>query len=150
MKTIKGDLIKLAKEGSFDYIIHGCNCFNVMGAGIAYQIALQFPIAYTADQQTRVGDMSKLGGFTLSPAIREFNGCHFYVVNLYTQYQPGKNFDLKALEFGLYKLNKLIPSVRRIGFPLIGCGIGGGKWEDVKKVINKQLKGHKITIVELK
>lgn len=27
MKIIKGDLIKLALDGKFDVIIHGCNCF---------------------------------------------------------------------------------------------------------------------------
>ena len=35
MNIVKGDLIKSAKEGQFDVIIHGCNCFNTMGAGIA-------------------------------------------------------------------------------------------------------------------
>ena len=35
MKTITGDLIKLAQDGVFDVIIHGCNCQNTMGAGIA-------------------------------------------------------------------------------------------------------------------
>lgn len=34
-KEIKGDLIKLALEGEFDVIAHGCNCFCTMGAGIA-------------------------------------------------------------------------------------------------------------------
>mgnify|MGYP001795501660 FL=1 len=38
MKTIKGDLVKLAIKGEFDLIIHGCNCFCTMGAGIAKTI----------------------------------------------------------------------------------------------------------------
>jgi O-acetyl-ADP-ribose deacetylase (regulator of RNase III) len=29
---IDGDLIKLAKEGKFDVIAHGCNCHSTMGA----------------------------------------------------------------------------------------------------------------------
>lgn len=39
MKEIKGDLLKLAKEGLFDIIIHGCNTKRTFGAGIALQIA---------------------------------------------------------------------------------------------------------------
>lgn len=39
---IKGDLITLAKEGKFDVIAHGCNCFCNMGAGIAVPMAKNF------------------------------------------------------------------------------------------------------------
>ena len=46
MKTnyqeIQGDLIRLAKQGTFDVITHGCNCFCTMGAGIAPQMADTF------------------------------------------------------------------------------------------------------------
>lgn len=49
MKTVHGNLIKMALEGKFDVIIHGCNCFNTFGAGIALQIKRIFPDAYEAD-----------------------------------------------------------------------------------------------------
>ena len=61
MKKITGDLIKLALEGEFDVIVHGCNCFCTMGAGIAKTIKQKFPAAYEADLQTVNGDKSKLG-----------------------------------------------------------------------------------------
>lgn len=51
-KTTRGDLIKLAKKGKFDIIVHGCNCFCEMGAGIARQIKKTFPEAYRADMET--------------------------------------------------------------------------------------------------
>ena len=38
MKTVKGDLIKLALEGKFDLITHGCNSQCVMGKGIALPV----------------------------------------------------------------------------------------------------------------
>jgi len=41
-QEIEGDLIKLAKQGKFDVITHGCNCFCTMGAGIAPQMAKAF------------------------------------------------------------------------------------------------------------
>jgi O-acetyl-ADP-ribose deacetylase (regulator of RNase III) len=46
MKIIKGDLVKLALEGHFDVIVHGCNCQGVMNSGIARQIRINFPNAY--------------------------------------------------------------------------------------------------------
>lgn len=48
MKVIKGDLVELALEGKFDVIIHGCNCFNTMNAGIAKQIKRIFSEANEA------------------------------------------------------------------------------------------------------
>jgi len=41
-QEIDGDLIRLAKQGTFDVITHGCNCFCQMGAGIAPQMADAF------------------------------------------------------------------------------------------------------------
>ena len=42
MKTIQGNLIHLAQNGEFDLIVHGCNCFCTMGAGIAKGIKAAF------------------------------------------------------------------------------------------------------------
>lgn len=52
MKTIKGDLVQLAKQGEFDLIVHGCNCFCTMGKGIALTIKQEFPIVYKVDCET--------------------------------------------------------------------------------------------------
>jgi len=43
MKIVEGDLIKMALGGEFDLIVHGCNCFCTMGAGIAKTIREYFP-----------------------------------------------------------------------------------------------------------
>lgn len=64
MKTAHGDLLSLAQQGDFDVIIHGCNCFNTMGAGIANSIRHKFPAAYHADCQTRKGNPDKMGTYT--------------------------------------------------------------------------------------
>lgn len=64
MKYIEGDLIKLAYDGEFDFIAHGCNCFNTMSAGIAKQIKEQIPEAFEADKMTVEGDIDKLGNYS--------------------------------------------------------------------------------------
>ena len=52
MKVVYGDLIDMALEGHFDVIVHGCNCFCAMGAGIAKQIKETFRSAYNEDLKT--------------------------------------------------------------------------------------------------
>lgn len=61
MTIIEGNLIELTKKGYFDVIVHGCNCFNMMGSGIARKIAINFPMAMDADARTLKGDPFKLG-----------------------------------------------------------------------------------------
>src|SRR3954466_5564792 len=84
LKSIKGDLIRLAQEGKFDVIIHGCNCFGTMGAGIAKGIRAAFPGAYAADLVTPHGSRAKLG--TCSFAEIPQGAGRLIVVNAYTQF----------------------------------------------------------------
>lgn len=84
MKIIEGDLVELALRGNFDVIVHGCNCFCTMGAGIAKTIKDVFPEAYEADIQTEKGSRDKLGG--ISYVVLNRNGYEITVVNGYTQY----------------------------------------------------------------
>ncbi|HUV50462.1 MAG TPA: hypothetical protein VMW78_05525 [Anaerolineae bacterium] len=60
MRIIKGDLLKLAIDKEFDIIIHGCNCYCTMGAGIAKAIRDTFPEAWDADSKTGKGSLNKL------------------------------------------------------------------------------------------
>ena len=79
--TIQGDLIEAFKRDASIYaIVHGCNCFNTMGAGIALPIKQNFPAAYAADLKTVKGDKNKLGSYTF--AQTEYGT----VINAYTQY----------------------------------------------------------------
>ena len=84
MKSLNGDLIKLAKNGMFDVIVHGCNCFNNMGAGIARDIKTHYKDAWKIDQLTIYGSTNKLGTITYTEPI---NGV--IVVNAYIQYRFG-------------------------------------------------------------
>ncbi len=149
MKSVKGDLIKMAIDGDFDIIIHGCNCFNVMGSGIAKTIKDMFPEVYQDDLETIKGDKRKLG--IISPVMVSHNNRKFVIVNAYTQYKYGMgiNVSYDAIrscfkhvynEFSIYKDWK-------IGYPMIGCGLGGGDWNIVSKIIDEELKDLDHTLV---
>lgn len=145
MKIVKGNLLTLADEGEFDVIIHGCNCFCAMASGIAFQIANKYPSAHRIDNTTRKGDVNKLSNWTLARVGSLF------VVNLYTQYKPGADFILGALEVGLYKFRMTFAGFGeelRVGVPWIGCGIGGGNKEEVADLLRKFSLYCDLTIVE--
>lgn len=148
MRHVKGDLIKLALDGKFDVIIHGCNCFCAMGAGIARQIRQTFPKAYEADRETKSGDVYKLGKY--SWALINIKDAPLVVVNGYTQFHhTGKGVlaDYKAVEILFTRLKTDFPG-KRFGYPKIGAGLAGGDWEIIRKIIDRALTGEEHTLVE--
>lgn len=139
---VGGNLITLAKKGEFDIIAHGANCFHLMKSGIAPQIVKAFPSAEVADKETPHGSWNKLGSISIG---KEPDG--IYIANLYTQFQPGPYASLAAVELCFWKLDILMKQFKleRLGIPLIGCGIGGLQWEDVKALAKKHLSN--VTVV---
>lgn len=148
MKKVKGDLIEKAIDGEFDLIIHGCNCFCTMGAGIAKTIKQRFPQAYETDLKTKKGDISKLG--TISSAEIDTNKGKLTIVNGYTQFNwkgNGKKADYDAIR-NVFKTVKEKFSGLRIGYPAIGAGLAGGDWRIISEIIDEELNGEDHTFVE--
>lgn len=140
----EGDLVRAFKDVShelFDGIAHGANCFHAMRSGIAATIAEQIPEMLKADYDTKHGDKEKLGGF--SKAVVKLGD---YMIqrqrvgyNLYTQFYPGPDARNEAVFKAFKAMNDdlKLPGFRaKIAVPLIGCGIGGLKWDDVKRIID--------------
>lgn len=150
MKVTEGDLIQLALAGEFDVIIHGCNCFCTMGAGIALSIKRVFPEAYQADLATESGDRSKLGTISWATHIRE--GRELIIVNGYTQYHwkgRGVKVDYEAVD-NVFKLVQQEFTGKRIGYPAIGAGLAGGDWQKIEEIIREALAGEDHTFVKYK
>lgn len=150
MKIVEGDLIKMALGGEFDLIVHGCNCFCTMGAGIAKTIREYFPEAYEADMNTVKGAKEKLGSITSVIVIRNNN--NITVVNGYTQYSPsgtGILVDYEAVT-SVFREIKQTYSGYRIGYPMIGAGLAKGDWQVISGLISEQLSGEDHTLVKLK
>lgn len=142
---VKGDLIKLADDGEFDMIIHGCNCFATMAAGIAYPIGRRWSEAKKIDALTKRGDVHKLGSYTVVD-VKTKAGTDLKVMNAYTQFKPGPDFKLVHLQSVLLRVREKFSDLR-IGIPLIGCGIGGGSWPEVEEMINTEFNDLHITVV---
>lgn len=173
MKIIKGDLIALAREGHFDVITHGCNCFCTMGAGIAVPMKQAFGCdKFKMEDEKYHGEINKLGtidwmvhNLILQKPIKignlnllapDFGGFPLIVVNSYTQYHYGKNHpdgvykpvDYEAITLCMRKINHTFKG-KSIGLPKIGCGLAGGDWDIVQRILKRELKDMNATVIEL-
>jgi len=152
MRERDGNLITLARDGYFDVITHGCNCFCTMGAGIAVPMKIEFGCdRFKMEDVKYRGDMNKLG--TIDYEMRG----ELAVVNSYTQYKYGRNHDdgeespvnYNAIALCMKKINHIFKG-KTIGVPLIGCGLAGGDWGVVKKIMETELNSMDVWIIHYK
>ena len=157
-------------------LMHGCYCFNVMGAGIALQIAHRYPAVYQKDCDTIKGDIQKLG--THNGTVIDLKKAYpLLICNLYTQYGFGSKgikgriqienhdrvtvrkytkhddptlpqIDLTALDLCLR--NVLLHYGKRSNhfvMPQIGCGFGGQSWDNVGPIVERAFAEETLTVV---
>jgi O-acetyl-ADP-ribose deacetylase (regulator of RNase III) len=149
-QEINYNLIKFAQEGKCDVVVHGCNCFNTMGAGIAVAMKKAFGCDRYLMEKAGKGDINKLGQIEYEYHTTN-NGKAVAVVNAYTQFHyhhespEGIPLDIYALQMVFRKLNMAFRG-KHIAMPKIGCGLAGGNWEEVKHLIIKLIPDCKVTI----
>ncbi len=152
MEVRLGNIIDLAKEGQYDAIAHGCNCFCAFGAGLALQIAKHFPAAAAADQKSRRGDYSKMGSLTsVSVDVPQRK---LRIFNLYTQYfwghprppEDSREVRYRAIENSLRMMKEAIEPEAVVALPKIGAGLAGGEWDVIEKLIERTIPSAHIVI----
>ena len=120
-------------EGNEDILIHGCNCQNMMGSGIAKQVKEKYRGAWEADQKTNKGDRNKLGLYTY------YDSGDKTIINLYSQYRYSRIemvVEYDAIREGMTLINKNFPD-KTISMPKIGAGFAGGDWNIIEGIINE-------------
>lgn len=156
MKQVKGNLLDMFDAGDFDIIVHGCNCCNNMGGGIAAQIAKRYPKAEEQDNASGFGDelWIKLGTIDcvwLSNRWLSWFVKPKIIINAYTQHKPGRDGNLQAIMDAFTEIVDLIHKNnwygKKIGIPAIGCGIAGLDWEEVEHFLDVIVKDLDITLV---
>lgn len=155
LKHTKGNLLDLAEAGEFDIVVHGCNCFNTMGGGIAREIRERYPMAAAMDMETTRGDYTKLGNWTVG--INDLTDRKFLIINAYTQYNMSTGEDVFEYAAFMLIIQKLVHAYgdKRIGLPYIGMGLAGGDKETIMNQIEYLAekvteKGGTVTLVEFK
>ncbi|MFT9847790.1 macro domain-containing protein [Aneurinibacillus sp. REN35] len=152
LHVVKGNLL----TSDCTVIGHQCNCFSTMGAGIAKQIKAMFPQVYKADQEFPLEPKERLGKMSFAEIP---NG---YFFNLYGQFHYGtdkKQTDYEALASALTLMQQQIEIIKqersemqvKIGFPFgMGCGLAGGDWSIVEKMIARVFDGYDVYLYQLK
>jgi len=141
-------IITAVASGDYDYVLHGCNCFNRLGPVVAKLLADEYPEVKRADQATVYGDRNKLG--TVSWAKVD-NGT--VIVNVYLQYRYGParqhHLDYVALRRALLYLTMVYPDVlsSKVAFPRIGTGNAGGRWGKVRNILTELLPTSELTLI---
>lgn len=147
MKTIAGDLIRLGMCGTFDLIVHGCNCQCAMGAGLAKSVKSTFPEAYLADKRTLKGAREKLGDISFARVLCD--GHPLTVVNGYIQFHwkgVGTLADYDAIRSVMKKIKANFTGMR-MAYPKIGSGLARGDWNKIYCIIKEELDGEDHTLV---
>lgn len=156
--TVKGDALEVTDKSEWRYLLHGVNCQGVMGAGIALTIKNKFPKVH---EEYRA--LSEFGGLKLGTiqCVNVEDENKFFmgltIVNAATQYDTGgrsrgePDVDYDAIRTCFRQINVQAFMDRRtahemgmkispvISFPLIGCGLAGGDWNIVSKIIEEEI-----------
>lgn len=144
IEEIKGDVFK-AKER---VLIHGCNCFNTFGSGVARVVRELYPGAYEMDKISEKGDKKKLGHYTFWTGKHHHYDQVITVINLYTQYGYGSMFNRRvqleydALREGLETI-EFVYRGASFAMPRIGAGLAKGDWAKIKNIIEDVFIGYK-------
>lgn len=141
---VQGDLLK----SDVDLLVHQVNTLGIMGGGIAFQIKKVYPKTYNYYRQYcehfKFNRDELMGNVYFSSETNNYYpNREVLICNVFGQKDIGRNSiqtDYRALSDGLetiknYASNSGYPT---IGMPyMIGCGLGGGDWNIVQRIIKE-------------
>lgn len=148
LKKVYGDLLQAEET----IIAHQVNCFGDAG-GLAWHIFRKWPDAGN-DYQQVVGRMAKTGKQIDLLGMAQLTGQQpdgKIIANLYGQYFPGRDFRPLMLERALTALASAAKAMNAsVAIPYgISCGICGGDWSLVRRIIEEAMKDVDVTIYHL-
>jgi O-acetyl-ADP-ribose deacetylase (regulator of RNase III) len=130
-----------------DLICHQVNCQGVMGAGLARSIRTKYPEVFSAyvEKCTRYARSQALLGTVQAISIAPSK----YIVNIFGQWRYGtdrRHTDYNALDRAFHTINERCKN-KSIAIPYkMGCGLGGGDWNIVLNLIERNLTDCEVLI----
>lgn len=149
IKTVECDILK----SGADIICHQVNCQGAMGSGLAKQIRDAYPQAYT-EYLELVKDYDECERYLLLGRVQYVaipsTGARRFIANCFAQnmYGHDKRYtNYRALRDcfdQIYAINNVDFQRRNIAIPYgIGCGLAGGDWDIVHKMIKEAFFGYR-------
>jgi len=150
----KGDVLDALRDRNVSIVAHGVNCRGGFGSGIAGQIAKRYPVVRSKylekfkNEGWRLGESQ--GVFMYDEPSRHLS----VIMNCATQDDYGRDgqlyCDYDAIFTCITTLYNTCASLELTpGIPKIGCGLAGGDWIIVEKIINNIFKKRTIYVYEL-
>ena len=133
LKQIDGNLLGIESG----VILHQVNCRGVTG-GLAGALRRRWPdhfktyLAACAEHHPR-----KLLGQLAASAVE---GHPLTIFHVFGQFNPGPNTNLQAVEDALCTAATLHKWLPMFAPYKMGCGLGGGNWEEYSALIERYLK----------
>lgn len=143
IKIVEGNILNAPD----DIICHQVNCQGVMGSGLAKQIRNKYPEVYTNYRSYLINYTGKILGSVNSVLCHDGK----IVFNLFGQDKYGRDkqyTDYEALKSALSSLN-LFASYKKLSIAIpynLGCGLAGGDWNIVYKIIKDVFRYSNATV----
>lgn len=143
IKEVQGDITLT----NCQVIAHCCNCYKVMGAGVAKALSTRWPGIAQVDKLDKRSPGERFGSFTnyVTPEGK-------IIFNLYGQLDYGtdqRQVNYERLYKALELMGSVLPPGTTIALPRLGCGLAGGNWTIVKSMIQFTLSHLDVTIYSL-
>ncbi len=121
-------------EAKTKAIVNTVNCEGFMGKGIAYQFKLRYP-----ENNEEYMRLCRINEFNIGDILM-FKEDGKIIMNFPTKDKWRKKSEYDFIEKGLSSLKKLLieNNIESISIPPLGCGNGGLKWPNVKKLIENE------------
>lgn len=141
VKIVSGDLLN-AKE---DIIVHQVNCFGAIG-GLAVHVFNKYPRAAKEYDNFVEQEIDK--GHLLGHCLISMQPDGKIVANIFGQYYPGADYRPDSLRTAIRKLANYARAFdMTVAIPYkMSCGICGGDWDEVLKIIKEEMPAVKCTI----
>ncbi len=143
MTTITGDLLTIERG----ILLHQTNCLGVTG-GLAGALRRKYPHAFDPYFAACERDESPAGQMVIGEVTPQL-----FIAHIFGQLEPGANTDLSLVSCALENLAaQLAASLPLQELPcyapyLMGCGLGGGRWEKYLPLLENYFP--QLTIVKL-
>ena len=137
VKYIKGSILDAEQK----YIAHGVNHQNTMGSGVAKVLYKKYPEVksdyhkvFDVNRHNFIEDRDYLMGWFDYVNTSEDK----IILNCWTQFDYGYDGKKYVSYDAIHSCFKLIAEtdIKEVAIPKIGCGLAGGNWEIVSRIID--------------
>ena len=126
----------------FGNIVHFVNCKGVWGAGLAAQLKQAHPEAFEKYKKDLAKEKAPVFALGSTSTYRTKDG-NKTIISCFTQYDTGvtsRKTEYSAVRSCFLTLSKTYGFGANVYIPHgVGCGLGGGDWDIVSKIIERYL-----------